>query len=295
MVKQHFTHIALTGRANVPGVPETLNALIDHLAPLNIKVCIEKNSTQNLKSHNLEIIPNHKIHQKADLIIVVGGDGSLINAAHVAVEHDIPILGIHRGRLGFLTDIHPDEFSKIDDVIQGQYIEERRFMLETEISHDNKILANAISLNDIVLFPGTVAHMIEFETYINNQFVHSQRADGMIVATPTGSTAYALSGGGPIVHPSLDAIVLVPMFPHTLSSRPIVVSADSDVKILFSTNNDESACMSSDGQSRIAIPPGAKIHINKKTKQLRLIHPKDYNYYSTLRRKLQWERRAERS
>lgn len=292
---QRFQHIVVTGRPAIPGAGETLNALIAYLATLDVSVCVDKSIAHLITDQKVTTIPSHKLHTKADLIIVIGGDGSLLNAAHIAVEHDLPILGIHRGRLGFLTDIPPAELNRIADVLRGDYIEERRFLLEAELSHKDNLIAKDIALNDVVLFPGDSAHMIEFETLINNQFVHSQRADGMIVATPTGSTAYALSGGGPILHPRLDAIVLVPMFPHTLSSRPIVVCADSEIKILISENNDATPCVSFDGQNRIPLPPGGKIHLFKKTKQLRLIHPSDYTYYDTLRKKLQWERRAERN
>jgi len=175
-------------------------------------------------------------------------------------------------------------------VLKGYYQEEKRFLLHCILEHNNEVITESVALNDVVVSPGKLSHMIEFETYINEEFVCSQRADGLIISSPTGSTAYALSGGGPILHPELNAIVLVPMFPHTLSSRPIVVDAKSLIEIHLGSDNETCPHLSSDGEKSIAIPPGSKIKINKHTQQLSLIHPKDYNYYKTLREKLHWER-----
>lgn len=291
-VTRAFNHILLMGRHGIPGVPETLKALAEYLPTMVKNVWIEKASADITKEHALSTVSIDKLPSETDLIIVVGGDGSLIHSARHAIEYDLPVLGINHGRLGFLTDIRPDELHKVAEVIQGQYHEERRFLLEFEVTHNDKLLCKNIALNEVVLLPGNVAHLIEFEIHVNNQFVCMQRADGMIVATPTGSTAYALSGGGPILHPKLNAIVMVPMFPHTLSSRPLVVAGDSDIKILVNESNISSPCINYDGQERTEIAPGSKIHIIKRTKQLRLIHPQDYNYYTTLREKLHWERHA---
>ena len=294
MSKQIFSNILLMARPGVPGVEETLVSLIEHLQNLQLTVAIEKSSSNIIKSHKISVHPENKLPPETDLVIVVGGDGSLLSAAHLALKNDLPVLGINRGRLGFLTDIHPDELNKIEHVLKGNYVEERRFLLQAELSEENRKPAHLSALNDVVLLPGNTAHMIEFETHINNQFVCRQRADGLIIATPTGSTAYALSGGGPILHPKLDAIVIVPMFPHTLSSRPIVISGDSDIKIIIGDQNETEPCVSSDGQDPISLPNGGLIHINKKPRLLRLIHPEDYNYYSTLREKLGWEKHAVR-
>jgi NAD+ kinase len=203
--------------------------------------------------------------------------------------HHVPVLGINRGRLGFLTDINPNEIdNKVTEVLNGHYIEEKRFLLNVRIQAAKQKQTADIALNDVVLLPGDVAHMIEFSITINDQFVCNHRADGMIVATPTGSTAYALSGGGPILHPSLDALVLVPMFPHTLSARPIVVGAASVIQIKISDTNEKPPRLSCDGQKPIELPLGAIIEIQKNPQALRLIHPTDYNYFETLRLKLQW-------
>jgi NAD+ kinase len=213
----------------------------------------------------------------------------LLTAARLASEKNLPVLGINRGRLGFLTDIKPDEFSEIEQIIKGYYREEKRFLLNADILSDKKVIHHQTALNDIVLLPGDVAHMIEFSIEIDGQLMCTQRADGLIVATPTGSTAYALSGGGPILHPQLDAVVLVPMFPHKLTSRPIVISGNSDIKISIDKTNETSPRLSADGEDYISLNTDHIIHIHKNKNPLTLIHPESYQYFSTLRTKLQWE------
>ena len=292
MKKPPFHQIVLMGRKGVNGAPETLQALKEYLLSLNRTVLFEEHAAHMMNDHNLTVLSANQLREKADLLIVVGGDGSLLNAAHIAVPQKIPVLGINRGRLGFLTDIPPHEFLKINAILEGDYMEETRFLLEMTAEYEGEIITQGIALNDVVLLPGDVAKMIEFDISINDDFVCSQRADGLIVTTPTGSTAYALSGGGPILYPQLDAIALVPMFPHTLSSRPIVVQAHSQIKINVSSQNDISPSVSNDGQQRVVLAAGGSICIHKYKHLLHLIHPTDYNYYDTLRRKLDWERRT---
>ncbi|MFV9988835.1 MAG: NAD(+) kinase [Coxiella endosymbiont of Dermacentor nuttalli] len=290
MKKPLFHRIALMGREEIDGVPETLRALKEYLLSLNKTVFVEECGAHILEDHHLIAPPDHQLQETIDLLIVVGGDGSLLKAAHIAVSQKIPVLGINRGRLGFLTDIAPNEFLKINSILEGNYKEETRFLLEMTAECKGKIITQGIALNDVVLLPGDAAKMIEFDISIDNDFVCSQRADGLIVTTPTGSTAYALSGGGPILHPQLDVIALVPMFPHTLSSRPIVVQAHSQVKINISSQNGISPSVSNDGQYRVALTADGSIYIHKYKHLLHLIHPNDYNYYDVLRRKLNWER-----
>lgn len=282
MIQKPFKHVLLMGRQQVPGVPETLRALEDFLLSLNVAV----DSYGTPDSHN------NPLPKTVDLIIVVGGDGSLINAAHLAVEHDLPIIGIHRGRLGFLTDIHPQYIAQLKEVIHGSYQEENRFLLEATI-HQERVVTD-IALNDVVLMPNEAPQMVEFETYINDEFVCKQRADGLIIATPTGSTAYALSAGGPILKPGLNAVAIVSMCPHTLSSRPLVVSNDSRINLYITPNNKGPVNISCDGIQRLPVEPGSHVLIERYSKQLKLIHPANYNYFSTLREKLNWEKHAER-
>lgn len=283
--------IILMGRPKVTGVPETVVALYDYLQQREANIAVDADTAKMLTGVKSPIIVSPKILKSYELIIVVGGDGSLLNAAHLALSYNLPVLGINRGRLGFLTDIHPNDLQKVGEVLEGKYHIEPRFLLDAHLYKEStkKAFAQDMALNDVVLLPGDIAHMIAFEIYINHQFVCKQRADGLIIATPTGSTAYALSGGGPILHPQLDAVVLVPMFPHTLSSRPIVVSGSSEIELKISSSNLVSPHISCDGQNRIALPPGGRVQVRRKPQLLRLVHPQDYNYFQTLREKLKWE------
>lgn len=284
MFSKKFKRIALIGRAGKKSVG-ALEAITAYLLDEEIDVMIEEQTAAMMAKNTLPTFSEHHVPNEIDLMIVVGGDGSLLNAAHCALPHQLPVLGINRGRLGFLTDIHPTELSKISDVLAGHYKIEKRFLLTA--TDNEKTLG--IALNDVVLLPGDTAQLIEFDIFINDQFVCHQRADGLIIATPTGSTAYALSGGGPILHPELNAIVLVPMFPHTLSSRPIVIDGDAKIELLIRHENVQPTCISCDGQKRIKINPGSRIAITKNKKLLQLVHPDSYEYFTTLREKLGWQ------
>ncbi|WP_085343008.1 NAD(+) kinase [Vibrio sp. ArtGut-C1] len=230
-----------------------------------------------------------ELGKNADLAIVVGGDGNMLGAARILSRFDVPVIGVNRGNLGFLTDLNPDEFqASLQAVLDGGYIEEERFLLEAEVHRHGQIKSHNAALNEAVLHPGQIAHMIEFEVYIDESFAFSLRADGLIVSTPTGSTAYSLSGGGPILSPSLNAISLVPMFPHTLSSRPLVVDGKRRIKLVVSPENRGTQEVSCDGQVSLPVSPGDEIHIYQSPNVLKLIHPKDYSYYHVLRNKLGW-------
>ncbi len=288
-MKSIFKTIVLMGRQQTEGMAETLNSLIIYLQKHDINIIIEKDTAILLPALDLPVINREKLAGNCDLMIVVGGDGSLLSASHFATDQNIPVVGINRGRLGFLTDIRPDEIENLDKILQGEYLEESRFLLNAGVQHQDHTLTQELALNEVVLLPSVINRMIEFTIYIDQQLVCAQRADGLIVATPTGSTAHSLSGGGPILHPGLDAIVLLPMFPHTLSSRPIVVKGKSNIEIVIAEECKTCPNISCDGQEMIPIPSGGKINIKKHANQLRLIHLKDYNYYETLRSKLHWE------
>lgn len=285
MTKQKFSHIALLGRQRSDGIEETLLALYAHLQRRGYTVIFEQETAERLPSAHYSCCPANRLHEVAELLIVVGGDGSLLHAAKIAVEQSLPVLGINRGRLGFLTDIHPDELAKVESVLEGDYREEARFLLQAQLSP----VASFIALNEIVISPGNIGHMIEFAVSVNGEPVCQQRADGLILATPTGSTAYALSAGGPIIHPELNALVLVPMFPHTLSNRPLVLDANFEVSIRISPNNMVIPFVSGDGQQKFQIPLGESLLVKKNHQQLRLLHPRDYNYFATLQAKLGWQ------
>lgn len=281
-----FHHVGLIGRAGKK-TTDTLESVAQYLASNHIAVSIEEKTADMLQNPAHTSFSENTIPADMDLMIVVGGDGSLLNAAHMALPHNLPVLGINRGRLGFLTDIHPDDLDKIGDVLAGRYQVETRFLMQAH--HDNQPLG--LALNDVVLLPGDTAQLIEFDIFVDGQFVCHQRADGLIIATPTGSTAYALSGGGPILHPQLNAIVMVPMFPHTLSSRPIVVDGDAKIELFIHEHRDHQTapCISCDGQNRIKLEPGVRITVSKHPKKLQLIHPENYRYFETLREKLGWQ------
>jgi NAD+ kinase len=225
-----------------------------------------------------------------DLIIVVGGDGSLLSAARMAIDVNTPVIGINRGRLGFLTDILPQDIeTQLSAVLDGHYAEEKRFLLQTRIFDQENTYFEGNALNDVVLGRGSETHLIEFDVYVNDQLVSHFRSDGMILSTPTGSTAYSLSAGGPIMHPQLNAIVLGPMFSHSLSSRPLVIDGEAKIELHISQFNETDLRISCDGHESRMVKPGQKVAIKKNSHELRLLHPLDYHYYDTLRSKLGWE------
>ena len=285
-----FKLVGIMGRVKNPGVIETLRALIHTLGELNQSLLIEDDIAAVLNDPTLTAVDRDTLGTRCQLLIVVGGDGSLLQAAHTAVMHNIPILGVNRGRLGFLTDIHPLQLEKIKPILQGEYLLENRFLLTATVTHEGNLIGQHDALNEVALIPSSIPHMNEFEIYIDDQFLCSQDSDGVIIATPTGSTAYALSGGGPILHPQLDAIEIVPMFPHTLSFRPLVISGKCVITIVIPSTHASTPRLTCDGQAFVDTPPGTRIQITKKEKQLHLIHPIDYDYYETLRSKLHWGR-----
>ncbi|MFJ1268466.1 NAD(+) kinase [Legionella lytica] len=275
-------------RAN-PGVNDSLNRLVEFLESQKVSVYQDVDTLLGFDVQ-LPVLTKNEMGEKNDLIIVIGGDGSLISAARMATKVNTPVIGINRGRLGFLTDILPHDIeSQLSAVLAGQYKEEKRFLLHTRIYDDNETYFEGDAVNDVVLSRGNETHLIEFSVYVNEQLVSHYRSDGMILSTPTGSTAYALSAGGPIMHPELNAIVLVPMFSHSLSSRPLVVDGESKIELHINESNEADLCVSCDGHQSRMVKAGQRVAIQKDAHQLRLLHPLDYHYYDTLRSKLGWE------
>ena len=227
--------------------------------------------------------------ENIDLGIVVGGDGTLLKVGRLLAPKDIPIIGVNLGRLGFLVDISPGSLkTQFEEMMEGKYTVEPRTLLQADVFRDGKKIGSEGALNDVVVHVRNDVRMIEFDTKIDGDFVNTQRADGMIVSTPTGSTAYSLSAGGPILHPSLNAVTMVPICPHTLSHRPIVVSAESEIEILLCESRDVDSRVSFDGQANLDLKAGDKIVIRQHSNKLRLIHPEGYDYYHILRSKLGW-------
>ena len=290
-MKQKFKRVILYARQyrSNGGVTESLHRIVDFLQQEKVDTFLDIDTATSFNL-NLPILHRNEMGQKEDLIVVVGGDGSLLSAARMAIKVNVPVIGINRGRLGFLTDISPQNIeSHFAAILAGEYEEERRFLLLTRIHDSETTYFQGDALNDVVLSRGTVSHLIEFDVIINQQFVCHYRSDGLILSTPTGSTAYALSAGGPIMHPQLDAIVLVPMFSHSLSSRPLVVDGQVKIDLKISERNESDLRVSCDGHESRLVKPGQLVSIEKNSQQLRLLHPRDYHYYDTLRIKLGWE------
>ena len=284
-----FRTVGLMGRLGSEQVLETLLQLRELLRERGCRVLLEQDLAAHLDAGEDCIRSRDTIGRESDLVIVVGGDGSMLGAARVLARQDVPVLGVNRGRLGFLTDVTPQNLeAEIDSVLAGRYLIESRFLLDVRVMRGSSVLARGDALNDVVVNSGISARMIEFELFIDGQFVYTQRSDGLIVSTPTGSTAYSLSGGGPIMHPGLDALVLVPMFPHTLGSRPLVIDGNSRVRIVINEYNELHPGISCDGQLKLSASPGDEILVHKKPERLKLLHPLEHNFYAICRAKLGW-------
>jgi NAD+ kinase len=290
----HFSTIGLIGHLNNERAVYSIKRLIRFLQQRSKAFVLEVETAALITDAGMvaaarQIMDMETLGQVCDLVIVVGGDGSLLRGARALAKYQVPLLGVNRGRLGFLTDITPEDIeNKVDEVLSGKFTSEKRFLLDMEVKRAGQLIDTADALNDVVLHPGKFIHMLQFEIYVDGVFVTSQRSDGVIVATPTGSTAYSLSGGGPILHPTLDAIVVVPMNPHTLSSRPIVVAGNSEISIRVGEHNRAEPMVTCDGNSHVEVQTGDEICIRKKDQLLELLHPLDYNFYQRCRSKLGW-------
>ena len=261
---------------------EALNLMINSLLNLDINLYIDKSS--NNKNENFTVLEHKEYVKKVDIVVVFGGDGTLLNAARKYLNYDIPILGINMGNVGFLTDISTDNFEKtIKEVLDGNYKIEERNLVSAKFGNNH-----LYGLNEVVIHSGAYAQLMRYRLNVNDKVVYEQRSDGLIIATPTGSTAYALSAGGPIIHPSLDVWTILPMLPQSLSSRPFVISTDEKVELDLFDGPNENAKICVDGQDDIDIPYGEKILISKMEKTLKLVHPNDNDFFEACREKLGW-------
>ena len=261
---------------------EALNLMINSLSNLDINLYIDKSS--NNKNENFTVLEHKEFVKKVDIVVVFGGDGTLLNAARKYLNYDIPILGINMGNVGFLTDISTDNFEKtIKEVLDGNYKIEERNLVSAKFGNNH-----LYGLNEVVIHSGAYAQLMRYRLNVNDKVVYEQRSDGLIIATPTGSTAYALSAGGPIIHPSLDVWTILPMLPQSLSSRPFVISTDEKVEMDLFDGPNENAKICVDGQDDIDIPYGEKILISKMEKTLKLVHPNDNDFFEACREKLGW-------
>lgn len=279
--------IGIIAKDNSEAVSTTVKQLVEFLSDVSCEVIFDHSAKGLIE--NTESVDRETLAFKSDLAMVVGGDGTLLSAVRSLTNFNTPILGINLGRLGFLVDISPDEMIEhLESILNGDYVDECRFLLEAQVVRAGEVLAEADAFNDVVVHIRDVARMIEFETYVNGQFVNDQRSDGLVVSTPTGSTAYALSGGGPLLHATLDAMVLVPICPHTLTNRPLVINGDSIVEIVIGQSKQTTSQVTFDGQTAFDVKPGDRIIIKKKLNHIHLIHPAGYDYFEILRAKLRW-------
>lgn len=284
-----YSTVGVIGRYNDPTIQQTLSELGGFLNARGIEVILDESTAEHVPDWPWQTASRQDLGQRCDLAIVVGGDGTLLNAARTLADYDVPLLGINRGRLGFLTDISPAELEeRLDRILAGDSIIEERFLLHVYIEREGEIISSSDAFNDVVLHKWDVARLIEIKTYIDSQYVNTIRSDGLIVSTPTGSTAYALSSGGPLLTPALKAIVLVPICPHTMSNRPIVIDADSKISIEIKDHTGAPAQVTCDGQINLGLISGDMVVIRRKPKNVRLVHPMDYNYFEILRAKLHW-------
>lgn len=283
-----FKTIGILGKPSDPSIATTLNILVGYLKQ-HYAIIIDDESVTAIEGIYVESRPVEQLGASCDLVIAIGGDGTFLSAARVTADYDTPVVGVNLGRLGFLVDISPNELpGKLHRMLQGRYVEEKRNLLQAKVIRDARIIHEETAVNEVAIHRWVTPSMIEIVTKINNVFLNSQRSDGLIVSTPTGSTAYSLSAGGPILHPALNALVLVPLNPHTLSNRPIVIDDAAEIEISFCQTKQINALVTCD---HIEIPDvriSDKIVIKKYPKPVRILHPEGHDFFQILRTKLNW-------
>lgn len=288
---QTFKSVALVGNAKDLRVAECMLSLAAHLNTRGICAMVDPGVGLAFKQGSVQLCNEQSFAPKADLIIAIGGDGTLLYAARLVAGHQVPLLGVNRGRLGFLTDVSPNSMLEdLDTVLAGSYSEDRRSLLSARLERSGEAPVSALALNDVVVNKWETGRTMDFETSINGRFVNSHGGDGMVIATATGSTAYALSCGGPIVEPDLDVWVLAPISPHTLSDRPIVVRAGSKIALRMSDRFESRAQVTCDGNALGDLAQGDNLYVEGTDTQITLLHPPGYDYYRLLRSKLHWGR-----
>jgi NAD+ kinase len=287
----NFKTIGLIGKIGATNISPILTEIHNHLINKGFKVIIDHNCEALMKTTGTATHDLESIGDQCDLAVVVGGDGTLLTTARTLSKKSIPLIGVNMGRLGFLVDISPENvLPHLDEILAGNYLAEERFLLNAKIIRDDKVLFEHTAINEVVIQRWNSTSMIELETYIDGRFLNAQRSDGLIISTPTGSTAYALSGGGPILSPSLQAIVLVPINPHTLSNRPIVISADSKVEVSFCQHKQTGAQVTCDNVALPEVKISDHIEITRAPDPIQMLHPKEHDFFEILRAKLNWSR-----
>ena len=286
MVKR-FQHVAIVGKHQARGIRPILEEVANFVAGLGATVSLERETALNTGITAFEALSNEQLGAQCDLAIVLGGDGTMLGFAREMARFGVPLVGINQGRLGFITDLSIEKFREtLAPILAGDYEIEQRPMLEGTVWRDGQSIFEGLALNDVVVSRGATASMVELRIDIGGEFVANMRADGIIVATPTGSTAYALSAGGPILHPSIAGWLLVPIASHTLSNRPIVLPDTGEVRMEIVAGRD--ASVNFDMQSLASLLHGDRITVRRSAHRVSFLHPTGWSYYATLRRKLRW-------
>jgi NAD+ kinase len=282
-----FRHAALVGKYQAQGIRGVLEEIAHFLVRQGLEVSLEEQTAQNTGMLDYGALSPAQVGAECDIAFVVGGDGTMLGIARQLARHGTPLVGINQGRLGFMTDVPVSQFAQIlAPMIAGDYEEERRTMLEGDVWRDGHSIFDGFAMNDVVVSRGAAASMVELKIDIGDEFVANLRSDGLIIASPTGSTAYSLSAGGPILHPGIAGWVLVPIAPHDLSNRPIVLPDTGEVSIEIVAGRE--ASVSFDMQSLASLMHGDRIGVRRSAHQVRFLHPRGWSYYATLRRKLHW-------
>ncbi len=285
-----FQTVGLVGKYDNLRMEASVRTLADFLRGRGHDVLIACQTAEHFGISDCMTLNLCDLADESDVVVVLGGDGTMLSIARELAPRGVPIIGVNQGRLGFLTDITAEHmFDTIAEILSGQYVAEERILLNGQIRRGGERVFEATAFNDVVVGKGGSGRLIDLEISINNEFVYSQRADGLVVTSPTGTTAYSLSAGGPIVHPTLEAVALVPICPHTLSARPIVVSSQSRIEIHLIYADDARAHF--DGQNYFDLQSGDHVWITRASHPISLLHPHSYSYYDTLRQKLHWGRK----
>jgi NAD+ kinase len=282
---------ALVGRFADPQVAEPLSVLVPHLRSRQVQVLVSEETPLPSGMQGIARLPTAELAAQADLCIAIGGDGTLLYAAGLVARHNVPLLGINRGHLGFLTDILPEQLvSEVDAALQGRLDADERPLLAARLESATGVIAEALALNDVVMQRLATGRMVDFESHVDGRYINTHAGDGVVIASATGSTAYALSCGGPIVEPHLDVFVMAPISPHTLSDRPIIVSARSNIEIRLLDRHDTRAQLVCDGTVLAEIAPQDRLLIKQAKERVTLLHPIGHDFYRLLRSKLHWGR-----
>src|SRR5450631_4056947 len=282
---------ALVGRFADPQVAEPLSVLVPHLQSRQITVLVSEETPLPAGMQHIVRLPIAELAARADLVVAIGGDGTLLYAAGLVARHNVPLLGINRGHLGFLTDVMPEQLvAEVDAALQGKLDADERPLLTARLENASGVIADALALNDVVMQRLATGRMVDFETHVDGRYVNTHAGDGVVIASATGSTAYALSCGGPIVEPHLDVFVMAPISPHTLSDRPLVISARSSIELRLLERHDTRAQLVCDGAVRAEIEPGDRLLIKQAQERVTLLHPIGHDFYRLLRSKLHWGR-----